>query len=135
MIAVIDTSAFLRLFIPDGPLPVGIEEFFQGVELGVNIALAPELMLVEAANVLNKKRLQAVLTRDECNELLSLMMDMPIRFIPHAEIIQTSLSLAEEQGLTVYDALFAALAKHKSARLFTADKLLGQAAKKLGLIL
>ena len=69
MIAVIDTSAFLRLFIPDGPLPVGVEEFFQGVELGANIALAPELMLVEAANVLNKKRLQGV------------YINVPLRFL------------------------------------------------------
>ena len=52
MIGVIDTSALIRLFIPDGPVPVGLEEFFRGVERGTNIAIAPELLVVESANVI-----------------------------------------------------------------------------------
>jgi len=35
MIAVVDTSAVLRLFIPDGPVPNGLEAFFRGVEAGI----------------------------------------------------------------------------------------------------
>jgi hypothetical protein len=33
MIAVVDTSAVLRLFIPDGPIPDGLEAFFRGAVL------------------------------------------------------------------------------------------------------
>lgn len=55
MIGIIDTSALLRLFMPDGPIPKGLERFFFGVEQGSNVALAPELLTAEAANVLNKK--------------------------------------------------------------------------------
>lgn len=50
MIAVVDSSAVVRLFIQDGPIPDGFEQFMQGVEVGTHIAIAPELMLVEVAN-------------------------------------------------------------------------------------
>ena len=47
MIGVIDTSALIRLYIPDGAIPRGFEEFLRGVERGNNMAIAPELHLVE----------------------------------------------------------------------------------------
>ncbi len=50
MIGVVDTSALIRLFVPDGPLPDGFNEFLRGVERGFNMAIAPELLLAEAAN-------------------------------------------------------------------------------------
>ena len=56
MIGVIDTSGLIRLFIPDGPIPEGMEDFFKEVERGNHTAIAPELLLVESANVLDKKR-------------------------------------------------------------------------------
>ncbi len=55
MIGVVDTSALIRLFIPDGPIPEGFEKFLSGVERGNNMAIAPELLLVESANVLDRK--------------------------------------------------------------------------------
>lgn len=55
MIAVIDASALMRLFIPDGPVPRGLEAFFQGVESERNMAIAPELLMAEAASVIHKK--------------------------------------------------------------------------------
>jgi hypothetical protein len=54
MIGIIDTSALLRLFISDGDIPKGLEDFFHGVNQGRNWALAPELMLAEADNVIWK---------------------------------------------------------------------------------
>jgi predicted nucleic acid-binding protein len=128
MIAVVDTSAFLRLFIPDGPLPQGFEEFMRGVERGENTAIAPELMLAEAANVANKKRIQGILSADESLELIELMCKMPVRYISHRDLIEPAAKLASEHELTVYDALFLALARMKAARLFTADEDLALAA-------
>ena len=121
MIAVLDTSAFLRLFIPDGPIPEGLEEFMRGVERGENTAIAPELMLAEAGNIANKKRLQGVLTSEETVELIQLMRKMPVRYLSHCDLIEPAVRLASERALTVHDALFLALARIKAARLFTAD--------------
>ncbi len=40
MIGVVDTSALIRLFVPDGPLPDGFNEFLRGVERGFNKSVA-----------------------------------------------------------------------------------------------
>ncbi|MEE8397982.1 MAG: type II toxin-antitoxin system VapC family toxin, partial [Desulfobacterales bacterium] len=71
MIGVIDTSALVRLFIPDGPIPEGFEEFLSGAERGNNKAIAPELLLVESANVLNRKRKMDELSEVESLQLLT----------------------------------------------------------------
>lgn len=132
MIAVIDTSAFLRLFLPDGPVPEGLENFMRAVERGENTAIAPELMLAETANVLDKKRRAGLLSPDEVAELLDLARQMPIRYMPHGGLITGAVALAATSGLTVYDALFLELARQKAARLFTADRRLADAAQRCG---
>ncbi|MDP6629920.1 MAG: type II toxin-antitoxin system VapC family toxin [Kiritimatiellia bacterium] len=132
MIGVIDTSALLRLYIPDGPIPDGLEAFMRAVEYGENVAIAPELMLAEAGNVVSKKHRQGVLSAEEMNELVGLISRMPVRYISHRKLIVPAVDLAVDSGLTVYDALFLVLARQKSARLFTADMRLQKAAKKYG---
>ena len=54
MIGVVDTSALIRLFVTDGPLPAGFDGFMRGVER----VIAPELLVAEeeVANVIDKKR-------------------------------------------------------------------------------
>lgn len=135
MTAVVDTSAFLRLFLPDGAIPEGLEVFMRGVERGENIAIAPELMLAEAANVAVKKQRQGVLSAVEAAELVRLMRGMPVRYLSHGDLIVPAAESATEFGLTVYDALFLVLARQKAARLFTADDHLGGIARKCGLTL
>ncbi|MBW2026286.1 MAG: type II toxin-antitoxin system VapC family toxin [Deltaproteobacteria bacterium] len=121
MIGVVDTSALLRLFVPDGPLPNGFKEFLTGVERGVNVAIAPELLLAEAANALNKKRKSDLLT-------------VPIRLFPHRPILMRALELAEDNGLTVYDNLYLALAEEHGGVIYSADRKLIKAASRLGLM-
>ena len=128
MIAILDTSAFLRLFIPDGPVPIGLEEVMRGVERGENTAIAPAHMLAEACNVANRKRLEGMLSGEETLELVRLMCRMPVRYVAHLDLVELALELAEAHALTVYDALFLALARQKSARLCTADARLAKQA-------
>lgn len=122
MIGVVDTSALIRLFIPDGPLPDGFEDFLRGVERGLNIAIAPELLLAEAANVINKKRIARELNRDESDRLLSDLLSVPIRLFPHRPIIFRAFELARENNLTVYDTLYLVLAENQGAIIFSADR-------------
>ncbi len=133
MIAVVDTSAIIRLFVPDGPLPDGLETLLRGAESGNHIILAPELMLVEAANVLLKKQRRDELTAAESQEILEIIQSLPIRLSGHSELMAGSLLLAGKYGLTVYDALFLELAQQKGARLYTCDEKLQRIALKLNL--
>lgn len=134
MIGVIDASALIRLFIPDGPLPHGIDVFFQGVEQGRNTAIAPELLIAESANVINNKRKIGDLSEDESDHLLSDILSMPIRYYPHHPIIKSAYDFAKQYDLTVYDALYLALSVDHGAVLFTADQKLRDPAENLRII-
>ena len=131
MIAVIDTSAVLRLFIPDGPIPEGLEAFFRGVETGLHTAIAPELLVVEAVNVVVKKQRRGELTTADASGLVSLLKQMPIRYFGHGEHCDAIYRIAAETGLSAYDAAFIALAQDRRAVLFTADhRLMKEAAER-----
>ena len=132
MIGVVDTSALIRLFVPDGPLPDNFSEFMRGVERGINRAIAPELLVAEAANVINKKRTSKELTGSESVHLLSDLLAVPIRLFPHRPILSRAFDMAHENNLTVYDALYFALAEEHGAVIFSADDQLVSVAVRLG---
>lgn len=133
MIGVVDTSALIRLFVPDGPLPNDFEGFLRGVERGINIAIAPELLLAEAANVINKKQLTGELSKSESDQLLSDILSVPIRLYPHRPILPRAFDLARAHNLTVYDTLYLALAEEHGAVIFTGDRKLLTIAERLQL--
>ncbi|MDP4028813.1 MAG: type II toxin-antitoxin system VapC family toxin [Gallionella sp.] len=133
MMWVIDTSALIRLYVPDGPLHPQIETAFNQAASGAELVLAPELLLAEAANVLLRKRRRSELTAQELIELLQAVGSLPIRFCGHADLILPACTLAEAHGLSVYDALYLALAERHGARLITSDDALDKVARNLGL--
>ena len=134
MIGVVDTSALIRLFVPDGPLADGFEDFLRGVERGLNVAIAPELLLAEAANVLNKKRIAGEINNDEIDRLLTDLIAVPIRLFPHQPLILSAIELARDHNLTVYDTLYLALAQDHGAVIFSADNKLLKIATHLRLV-
>lgn len=119
---VIDTSALLRFYIPDGPLPDGLEATVESALRSEVTLLAPELALAEAAQVLLKKQQAGLLKTAEANDILAALLDLPIDFIGHRELLPTALPLAHQLAITVYDALFLSLAAMQHAALITADK-------------
>jgi len=133
MIGVVDTSALIRLFVPDGQLPADFERFLRGVERGLNMAIAPELLLAEAASVINKKEKSGELAKDESDRLLTDVLSLPIRLFPHLPILSRAFKLARIHNLTVYDTLYLALAEEHGAVIFTADRKLLKIAVHLGL--
>jgi len=130
---VIDTSALMRLFIPDGALPDGLTAAMAGVERGNDVLLAPELVLAEAGQVLHKKRSAGVLTHGELADIAEGIQSLPVRLFTHRGRLEHASELAHDLGLTVYDALFLDLARTHGARLITADESLTKAAHQLNL--
>ena len=133
MIGVIDASAVIRLFIPDGRVPDGLENFLRKAEQGAGVALAPELIVAEAANVLLKKHRRGELTELEIREILSVLMNLPIRLISHKPIIDSALDIAMQFQLTVYDSIYLAIARTQNACIFSADDQINNAARSLSL--
>jgi predicted nucleic acid-binding protein len=133
MIWVVDTSAIVRLFIPDGPLHPEIEAAMNRAMHGADVVLSPELMLAESANVLLRKRRRGELSSDEAEKIIEAIVQLPVRIEPHAPLLVAAFSLADTHNLTVYDALYLALAERHGARLMTCDNRLERVAKTMGL--
>jgi len=133
MIWVIDTSALIRLFIPDGSVHPEAEAALRRVVFGADTVLAPQLLLAEVANVLLRKQRRGELAPDELRELLAAVEGLPIRYCDHAALLIPATGLALAQGLTAYDALYLALAEQYEARLMTCDEDLDKVARRLGL--
>ena len=110
-----------------------MEKFFIGVESGSNTAIVPELLLAEAANVVLKKKICGELSEEEGTQLLADIQAMPIRLISHQMFILEAYELADRYRLTVYDALFIALAVKHSAPVLSADEKIIRIADLLGL--
>ena len=133
MMWVIDTSALIRLFVPDGPLHPEVETAFNRAASGADLVLAPQLLLAEAANVLLRKRRRGELSAQELGELLQAVESLPIRLCEHESLLLPACALAEAHGLTAYDALYLALAERHGAHLITSDEALDKVARDLGL--
>jgi len=98
-----------------------MEVFFQEIDQGKHLALAPELLVAETANVLLKKQKQGELTDHEAKGIIDDILAMPIRLMPHGPLAPAALDIALRHHLTVYDALYIAVAMEQGAVVFTAD--------------
>lgn len=128
---VLDASAWLRLFLSDGTMPAGLEAAAVQVDRGAAAFAAPELILVEAAQALHRKCQRGFLTPKERDALWVDMRRTPIDLLPLHEHVDRALALAVAHRLTVYDALYLAIAEHLGAPLLTADADLTRAASRL----
>ncbi len=129
----LDASAWLRLFLHDGPVPESLGAVAADADAGEAAFVAPELILVEAAHALHRKRQRGVISDSELKALWADMRRTPIDLIRHWDRMDSALALAGEHKLTVYDALYLAVARHTGARLFSMDDDLAAAARKCNL--
>lgn len=130
---VMDTSALMRLFIPDGEIPAGVDKMILEAEKDESVILAPGLMVVEAGQVIFKKWKEKLLTQEEAESLYTDILSLPIRLYDNSEFASSALKLSLSHNVTVYDALFLAIAQFYSATLITVDEKLKKTAKRLNL--
>lgn len=129
---VLDTSALLRLYLADGPLPPSLEPAIQRGCSGDALLLVPDLCLLECASVLLKQVQRQLLSADECRALLADVLQLPLRPTSSSELAGAALDQAMALSLSVYDASYLALALKHGARLITSDQQLAKAAAALG---
>ena len=132
MIHVLDASAWLRLFLHDGPPLLALERAAQDVERGAASFAAPELILVEAGHALLRKFRRRQLREAEWRGLWQDMRRMPIDLVSTHERMDEALTLAVAHDLSAYDALYLAVAVHVGGVLHTADESLHAAAVAAG---
>jgi predicted nucleic acid-binding protein len=90
-------------------------------ELAIEDLEAPDLLYVEAANVLWTKAQRRELTEAEAAERLALLLEAPLRLIPSKGLLERAQALAFELEHPVYDCVYLALALDRDTELVTAD--------------
>ena len=121
--AVVDASVAVKWVVDE-------EDSLQARPLADARLEAPDLLLVECANILWKKAALGDLTRPEAAARLGLLTRAPVTFTASRELLDPALELALEWKHPVYDCLYAALAIRRNVPLITADKRLAAAARK-----
>ena len=89
--------------------------------------LAPALLHVEVANGLWSYARHAVLDPDRTRIRLRVALQLPIRTVSVRLLVVSGLELALSRGITVYDALYGALARAEGLPLVTLDRRLLEA--------
>lgn len=112
---VVDASAALKWIL---------DEDGQEAALGLldeDVLHAPDFLLVEVANVLWSKVRRRILDRPQADAAYEAIASVPIAYTSIAELALPARTLAHALDLSVYDALYAALAQRLRCALATAD--------------
>ena len=92
---------------------------------------APDLLLVECANILWEKARIGDLTRQDAKGCLGVLLDAPVRFTAGRELLGSAMDVSLELQHPIYDCLYLALAIRLEIPLVTADERLTRAGRKL----
>lgn len=82
---------------------------------------APSLWLAECANVLWVKARRGEIDEQEARERQSWLAEAPVLLVPLEELLEDAVALAFRLDVTIYDALYVALAQRRREPLITAD--------------
>lgn len=120
---IIDTSIALKWLAPDREEHIQEASYILRDVLEKRIHLFTlDFLLIEFTNVLLKGK---KMPEDKIYTSLEKLLDLPMQFLPitHA-LLKSALSIAAHENLSIYDALYAALAKQERLKLITVDKAL-----------
>jgi len=94
---------------------------------------APDLMIVECANVLWKKARRRDISRGQAELGLTAIRATPVRLLRTNDYAATAQALAFDLDQTAYDALYLAVALTERATLVTADAAFAQGVARHGM--
>lgn len=117
---IIDASIATKLFLPNEPGFSKVKGIFRLHSESIEKIIIPELLFYEVANALTTKTdVPEIKTVKAINQLAKYNLGL-IR--PSLEIIIKTVSFAKKYHVSVYDSVYAILAKENGCNLITADK-------------
>ena len=119
---VIDASVAIKWYVPE----LGSQEAAAVLDRE-EFLIAPDLLAAEFGNVLWKKVRKGELAQAEATEIIAVFTSSgSIALRPVSVYLSAAFDLAIRWNLTVYDALYLAVAIEESCPLVTADETLGR---------
>lgn len=118
---VIDASVLIKFFIPE-TLYEKAEELLHQVENGGVQLLAPDLIYAESGNILWKKYRLKELNRSQAEQISAVIEAFPLIAESSKSLFHLALVISIRHSITVYDALYLALASIYESPFLTADK-------------
>lgn len=114
---VIDASILVKLFFEEEHSDASVRHVRNATEL-----LAPDLLWVEAANVVWKRLRRGELDAADAAALVGEMLRVPVATHGGVDLVGPALTLAANTGRTVYDCLYLALAIREKIPVLTGDE-------------
>lgn len=114
---VVDASVIIKLYFQEDDSLVAEQRLAQAEEL-----LAPELIWIEIANAIWKRRRRGEISDAAASGILMQAMRLPLHIHPSADLLDDALRLAIGHDRTVYDSLYLALAVGTRSVMVTADR-------------
>jgi predicted nucleic acid-binding protein len=118
---VIDASVVIKAYVPE-IMSDKAEEILTRVADGELVLLAPDLLYPETGNILWKKRRLHELTLAEVDEIVDAISALPIKVEASRPVMPLAVTIAMHSGITVYDAMYVAVARIYETSMITADK-------------
>jgi predicted nucleic acid-binding protein len=118
MSAVVDTNVVAYYVLGTEPFAMEARDFWRATGQPV----APAHWQAELANVLRMAVRTGALSADEGHRRLDFASRLRVRSVPIGSLWQSALTLSLDSGLSAYDTLFVALARHRKLPLVTFDK-------------
>lgn len=115
--AVVDASVAAQWLLPEETTPEAL-----AVLQSVETLLAPSLIYAEVANVLWKRIQRGEMSLADGEHAFALLKDLPLQTLSPFYLLSGAWRVAIEHSITVYDALYVALAQERDAPLITADR-------------
>lgn len=113
---VLDASAAIDLLLNLAPRARFVRE---RIERSAPALYAPHLLDAEVGEVLRRYVLQGALSPEDAEAALQDLADLPVTRYPHGPFLRRAFAMRD--NVTVYDALYLALAESLEAELVTSD--------------
>ena len=121
MNVVIDASVLIKFYVPE-VLSDKASHLLDAVKEGDLSFFAPDLIFPEAGNILWKKHRLKELSESEVNEITDAIILLPLWVESSKALLPLATGIAMTYGITVYDAMYLALARIRETLMITADR-------------
>ena len=118
---VVDASVLAKLFLPEDGSVIAQALLRQVTGTRPLMRAVPSFAYVECANIFWKAVRRGTLESDRARAHFQRLLILPLTVWASEELIERALELALSLGVTVYDAIYLALAERLNVPLITAD--------------